>query len=255
MAEDLNALERYCTEALLDAQLPPFLRAKFELISSVLPGRNPRQHLNEALESIEGMQTKLRANGLEEPEILIDLKRRVEARAVDIRTDELEAEAAGIVLSDYNPGTIGGEALASDDDIELEDDVVSEGVQAGGSDEDNDGSEGSEAEDGDDVVSEDVEGEGGDEDDDGFEGSEAEDGDDVVSEDVEEEDEGSEAEGGEDVGLQSPPRSQSQSQSQTQGPATIWSRREVTPDPAAIITPPASGGPRRNPDRKGRFRP
>lgn len=175
------------------------------------------------------MQTKLRANGLEDPEILTDLIASVEDRFVDIRTDELEAEAAGMVLSEYNPGTIGSGKFDSDDVAVLEEDTDGEDVEAGGSDEENDE----------------------------LEGSEAGDGGDVVSEDVEEEDEGSEAEGGEDVGLQSPPRSQSQSQSQsqTQGPATIWSRREVTPDPAAIITPPASGGPRRNPDRKGRFRP
>lgn len=176
MAEDLHALECYCTEALLDAQLPPFLRAKFELISSLLPGRNPRQHLNEALESIEGMRTKLRANGLEDPEILTDLISSVEARAVNIRNDELEAEAAGVVLSDYNPGTVGGGKFDNDDDADLEDDVVGENVEAGGSDEENDVLEGAEAGDGCDVVSEDDDGEASHEEN---EGSEAEDGGDV----------------------------------------------------------------------------
>lgn len=176
MAEDLHALERCCTEALLDAQLPPFLRAKFELISSVLPGRKPRQHLNKALESIEGMQTKLRANGLEDPEILTDLIASVEDRFVDIRTQELEAEAAGIVLSEDNPGTIGSGKFDSNDGAELEEDVVGEDVEAGGRDEENDALEGSEAGNGCDVVSEDVEGEASHEEN---EGSEAEDSGDV----------------------------------------------------------------------------
>jgi len=57
--EDLEELDRLCTAALRDPNLPPSRRAKYEIISASCPGRDPIVHLENAERMMAACQQRI----------------------------------------------------------------------------------------------------------------------------------------------------------------------------------------------------